>query len=282
MTEHIFVCPYNKEFLSRLKNRTVVVTTEDPGLIYQIQREVNKSNMLHAIKVSVGVLSEIRFQESWQNIPIAFYANEFGSYKNIQQQLHILRNLNSRIFLSDQSEFNFIALRILSSLRLSCGLHLTGKDCNWEMVNDLMHFTMYGRIRHAPIEPFDWIVSHYEPTGYTDFSFVYFNNPVKYLHINEKEQIALTEDDMRNNHFIAEDARSVDTIKENEEYQDFLNKRYEIMMQMTDCAFCPAFRVCLGKYKDLHDKNNKCKSFFSDLMEAADYAFSKKTHQWQL
>jgi hypothetical protein len=285
--EHILVCPFNEKLLAKLKQRTIVIKTNDFSLIRNINKEVNKSNNLHAIKITTEIpFSAIAFQEDWLNSPLAIYATDFGDYREFIEHLDLIKKLNLRVFLSSQNDYNFTGLRILASLHVGCGLYFNEEPYNWELLNDLMHYAIYGRTKHAPIEPFTWIASQYEPTGYTDYNTVYFNNPVRYLHLNEDEQIALTEMDLLNNNFIDEGILSVDTIHENGKYIDSLNSRYEIMLQMNECAFCPAFRICLAKFPNLPEKNNTCKTFFSDLLDAADYSYSKRTNStnqlWQL
>jgi hypothetical protein len=288
MKDHIIVCPYNEKLLTKLKRRALVVNTDDFNIIRYIEKEVNKSGKLHAIKIQTDKsLSDIHFEEDWINLPLAIYSSEFGEYKDFLHQLNIIKKLNVRIFLSSQNDFNFIGLRILSSLNISCGLHFSEVPFSWDSINDLMHYAIYTRTKHAPIEPFNWLASNYEPTGYTDFNIVYFNNPARYLHVNENEQIALTREDMLNNIFIAEGIKSLDSIHENINYLDFFNHRYNIMLQMNECAFCPAFRICLAKYPNLLNKKETCKVFFSDLLEAADFAYSNRISNngnplWQL
>lgn len=285
--DHFLVCPFNEKLLAKLRQKAIVIHTNDLNIIRYIDKEVNKSNKLHAIKIQTEKpLSAVAFSEDWKNIPLAIYSPEFGIYKDFLHQLHLIRKLNVRIFLSSHHDFNFIALRILSSLNISCGLYFDEGPQNWDAINDLMHYAIYSTTKHAPIEPFDYLAFHYEPSEYTDYSFVYFDNPTKYLHINDKEQIALTEKDLLSNNFIDEGICSLDNISENKKYLDFTNIRYDIMLRMNECAFCPAFRICLAKFADLDNKNETCKIFFSDFMDAADYSFSRKNNNgnqlWQL
>ena len=53
---------------------------------------------------------------------------------------------------------------------------------------------------------------------------------------------------MLDNIIIGEGIKAIDDIHENEKYIEFLNLRYEFMLQMNECAFCPAFRICLAKF----------------------------------
>jgi hypothetical protein len=284
--KHILVCPFNEKLITRLKQKALVVMTDDFNILNYIQSRVNNFSKLHAIKIRTDkALSDIDFREEWEKIPLAIYTSDFGTYKDFLHKLNILRKLNTRIFLSSDHDFNYTALRILSSLNINCGLYFDNEPYNWELINDLMHYAIYSNTRHAPIEPFAWLATKYEPVEYTDYSTVYFNDPSRYLYINEKEQIALTEKDYLNNNFIAEGISALDNITRNKKYIDSRNIRYEIMLRMDECAFCQAFRICLGKFPDLANKNETCKPFFTDLLDAADFFYSKKKvgeKLWQL
>jgi len=287
MIDPILVCPFDKKLLDKLKRRKVVIHTNDLNVLPHILKEVNKSIDLHALKIQTEKpLSTIVFEEKWATLPMVIYSTDFGEFKDLMPQLGKIRKSNVRIFLSPHREHNFTGLRILSSLQISCGINFNGDPLNWSLMNDLMHYAIYGRAPHAPVEPFDWLVSHYHPADYTDYDFVYFNNPAKYLHINEKEQIALTETDLLNGNLIDEGIGSLDNIEENRKYNDSLNFRYEIMLRMNECAFCSAFRICLAKFSSLPNKKDTCKVFFSDFLDAADYYYSIKNskgkHLWQL
>jgi hypothetical protein len=286
MMDHILVCPFNEKLLRRIRQRAIVINTKDFNIIRYINKELDDSNKLHAIKIQTEKpLTEIIFQEEWENIPLAIYSPEFGEYKKLLHQLHLIRKLNVRIFLSSQHESNFTGLRILSSLNIACGLYFDEEANNWDSINDLMHYAIYTNAAHAPIEPFNWITLNYQPTEYIDYSVVYFNDPTKYIHIDERGQIALTAEDLAKGNYIDQGIISLNSIHKNKKIIQAENSRYEIMLQMNECAFCRAFRICLAKFHSIRNKDQTCKIFFSDLMDAADYALSKrnKVNQlWQL
>lgn len=283
----ILVCPFNERLLSKLKQRAIVIHSDDFNIIRYINKEVNTSNKLHAIKLQTDKpVSEIPFLEEWMNIPLAIYAPQLGDYKEFLHRLSLIRKLNLRIFLTSQIDFNFVALRILSSFNISCGLYFNEEPFNWDAINDLMHYAVYNQTKHAPIEPFHWLISHYLPVEYLDYNIVYFNSPIKYLHLNETGQISLTDEDLKINKYIAGGVESLDDIKNNKQYIDGLNRRYKIMLSMNECAFCQAFRICLAKFPALKNKKDTCKNFFSDFLNAADFYYSSiakiDNQLWQL
>jgi len=286
MTDHILICPFDTTLLAKLKRRKVVVHTEDQDTLTAISREAGKTNDLYAIKLVISnPLSSIIFREEWQSLPLALYAAEFGEYKELLPQLERIRKSNARFFLSSQHDFNYTGLRILSSLSIPCGIFFNGGTINWDLLNDLMHYAIYGRIKHASVEPFNWLAEHYEPAGYTDFNTVYFNHPERFIHINRYEQMAFSAQDLSAGNFIGEGLENLAAICEKAKSEDHLSFRYDIMLQMNECAYCPAFRICLAEFGAQENKKDTCIAFFSDLLDAADYVFSKKNNKgnriWQ-
>lgn len=287
MIEQILVTPYNEELLEKLKQKTLVVKTDDQDKIQLIHRGVSKHNKLHAIQLNSPIaLSSITFKKEWKNIPLCVYSSEFGGFKNLIPKLDILNKLNIRIFLSSDLKENFTGIRILSSLGIACGLFFGDRPIDWESLNDLMHHAIYSQTNHAPIEPFSYVASNYDTSEYIDYSFVYFNNATRYLHLNEQEQIALCNEDLINRDFISTGVESIESIIHKQEYEYHINSRYDVMLSMNECAFCPAFRICLGKFSEEDDKQNGCQVFFSDFLDAAEHFYKRKNNTgnklWQL
>jgi hypothetical protein len=287
MNNLVIVCPYDEKLLNTFKQKTLVVRTDTTTHLREIQKEVNKFNRLHAIKIETDIpFSALPFHEDWTRVPLAIWCGEFGEYKQLLSGLEIIRKLNARIYLSAMQEKNFLGLRILSSLKINCGLFSLEETSHWDSILDLMHYVIYSRLDQSAVEPFGWLSHHYDPTEYTDYSVVYFDDPSKYIHMNEREQIALTHKDLLRGNFIAEGINALNRIEENKMYVDFFNRRYDIMLEMNECAFCPAFRICLGKFADHNDKQHSCKVLFPEMLEALDYAYLKRNNTqnrlWQL
>jgi len=267
-----------------MQKKAVVIETDDPNLVRYISREVNRENKLHAIRLSLTFpLSDLKIEDDWRGIPLAIYSREFGDFKKLIHQMNALRQLNVVIFLSADKLFNLTGLQMLSSLKISCGLIMDKEFSAWEESLDLMHYALYGRTKHASVEPFNYIASHHGPRDFLDYDTVYFNNPEKFLHLNESGQVALTSSNLVKGIFISENLDSVD-LENNESYQAYVNRRYEVLLSMNECAFCPAFRICLGKFTHCDIKEERCKRLFSEVMEAADFvqtAQKKNNRVWQ-
>jgi hypothetical protein len=276
MNDHILVCPFDEKLIRRLSRKALVVRTTDFKLIPHINRVVNEQNKLHCIWVvdERRTLTSVPVAEEWKNIPIHIYLSGIGSFRSMVGKLQLLRQLSIRVFLSPGKEKNLTDLMILASLGIDCGIFWDNKkneEIDWEALNDLMHYAIYSRAKHAPIEPFHYLVSKYNPQKPTDFSSVYFDNPRRYLHIDEGENIALTYRDLLRKNYIDKGISSVDTIEANQKYIEFQTRWQNFFLKTEPCAFCSGWRICLGKFSSTYQKNPGCKDFFSDLMDASDF-----------
>jgi len=270
--------------IGRLRRRAIVVRAAKFEFIPHINRVINEHNKLHCIWVidRRKTLANIPFAEDWLNIPISCFIGGLGSIKNVMNKLSILRKLSIRVFLSPREGRNFRDLMILSSLGVNCGVFWGNggnKEIDWELMNDLMHYAVYSRAKHAAIEPFDYVVSKYDPKRPTDFNSVYFDNPRRYLHLDKEENIALTQEDLMRGNFISKGISSIDSIGGNQKYIESKTLWQEYFFKMEECASCPAWRICLGKFSASLKQNSKCKDFFSDLLDAADFYRSSKAKE---
>lgn len=287
MSEHILVCPFDEKLLAKLQQKTLVINTDNFRIIPYINQEVNRNNILRAIKIQSPIpLSNIPFQKAWKDIPIVIYALKFGNYKELLPKLHLIRKLNIRIFLSSDNFANFLYLRILSSLRIECGLLFGRNPVDWDEVNDLMHYAVYSRTNHAPIEPFHQIVSNYRSTELQEYNSIYFDNSAHFIHVNENEQIALTSGEAENGQYIATGLDSLPQIIDDHGNGNETKEWQDILLERNECSFCKAFRICFMKSAQNSIPRNGCKHFFSDLMDAADFYQIEHTkngnHLWQL
>ncbi|NTW32213.1 MAG: hypothetical protein HGB12_06260 [Bacteroidetes bacterium] len=286
--EHIIVCQFDENLLGRLhKKRLVVNTSADANIPHICQFVNNNQNNLHCIVIHQNnTLASTPFHENWRGIPIAVFADQMGSFKEIMQKMRLIRDLNIRIFLNTDFKENFTNIHILASLGIDCGVFFGENNLDWEALNDLMTYSVYSKAHHATIEPFHFIINNYNPTRTTDFSSVYFNNPYTYLHIDSEENIAITKNDLIEGKYIASGINLIPDISENEKYKEALHSWQEFFLQENGCAFCQAWRVCMGKFSTSIKDNPGCSKFFVDMMEAADYFLSvqhknKRKELWQ-
>jgi len=289
MRDQVLVCPFDEGLLSRLHNKRVVVVTSDFEQIHPIGKILNdhQNNLQCIIIQHKGSIASVPFHESWRGIPIALFATEMGPFKEMMGRIHLIRDLNIRIFLSSDNNANFTSLHILASLGIDCGIYFGDKEkIDWEAMNDLMTYSVYGKVNHASIEPFNFITNHYNPEQLTDFSSVYFDNPQAYLHVDKDENIALTSDDLKNGKYISAGIESLNRIFENEKFEEAIHSWQQFFLKNDGCAYCQAWRVCMGKFSETFEKNQGCRQFFVDMMDGADHFLSlqhknKRKELWQ-
>ena len=289
MREHIFICEFDKTLLDQLHNKCVVVKTSDCERIHDILQHVTKRNIrLHCILIEHnGSLASVPFHESWRKIPMAIFANVMGSFKEIMGRLPILREHNLRIFLNTDNKENFTSLHILSSLGIDCGVYFGDNEkIDWDSMNDLMTYSVYGKVGHGTIEPFYYTVSRYNPANLTDYSMVYFDNPRQYLHIDKAQNIALTASHLKEGKYITQGLTNLNQPDINDKIEDYLLSWQEFFLKEDGCAYCQGWRVCMGKFSETYIKNQGCRQFFVDIMDAADHFLqvqqkNKRKELWQ-
>jgi hypothetical protein len=272
MNNQIIVCPFDKKLISKLNQKAVIVRTDNFDDIPDINNCVNLSNQLLAVVVRTDLpLSRVPYHEGWGNIPIVIYASDFGLLREFIKKYEVVMKLNLNIFMPSSKDETCIKLQILSSLRIYCGIHFDRGGVDWDKVNDLMHYALYSKTNHAPIEPFYYVAANYHPKKYLDFNNVYFNNPSKYLHVNNQEQIAFTEEELSQSLFFAEGLNSLACLDDNEEYQKRLRSWQEYFLHPGECSYCQAWRICLGKFAESVNQTDQCKNFFAELMGASEF-----------
>jgi hypothetical protein len=102
-----------------------------------------------------------------------------------------------------------------------------------------------------------------------DWGCAVFDHPRSFLHLDENGRVALSERCLAIGEFVA------DSIHEITSANDFLpirDKCHEWRTYFRDghvCAFCPGWRICLGKFSSGVFEPEKCSGFFAELMGLA-------------
>jgi hypothetical protein len=274
MTDHQLVCPFDAGLLARLKGRSLVIRSSDVSDIPEIEAVLAGTNQLQAVLIeSCQQLSDVLPCLKTGQACLDIYVSGPGRFRDIAPHIAALRTGSSRIFMPAGVPENLTAARILSSLGVTCGLSFDGTRPDWEKVSDLMHYAVYGKYPHAPIEPFHYVTSRYQPCAQLPFGAVYFDDPAKYLHISTEGHIASSRSNLEAGNFISRDLAELDNMAENPEYQAELNRWRGFFLEDDGCAYCEAWRVCMGRYSSVADEG-ACEKFFSELMEAAEYTRS--------
>lgn len=272
MSHHTLVFSLDEGVPPGLQGRALIVATQKPEAISRLREALPSGNPLSAILLkSLVPLDSIGFQEDWGHTPILVHAPGLGSFRKFARALDIVRRLQIELFLPASNRNSYRELPILSSLGLRCGLVFDEGEIPWDHVNDLMHFGIYTKLSHGPIQPFHYVAAHYRPEQTLDFGDVYFNNPAKYLHLSAGGKIALSEAERERGIFIADGLDHLADIAENKEYRHRMRAWQDFFLPPSECASCEGWRICLGKFAATLKNGPACKAFFIDLLEAAEF-----------
>jgi radical SAM protein with 4Fe4S-binding SPASM domain len=262
--------------LPRLKNRSIVVETDNIELIKHIKTTVQLNNYLFCIKINIKQeITSIDFKEEWQNVPLVIYTDELGRVRDLIRLIPLLKKLNVKFFLNGTKKQNYEAVQILSSLGIYSGI-VIDENSDWEKLTDLMYYSLCGKVIHAPIEPFQYVYDTYVKNTLVDYGTVFFNNPAKFLYVSGNGQVAFSKQNLEQKNFFLDHVDKINELDKNADYQQYTKSWQAFFYEPTPCAACAAWRICLGKYAHLKD-TSLCQSFAVELLDTIENRKFKKT-----
>ena len=276
--EQIYIIQ-NISLLEQLQNKTVVVETDDIGKIEEINNAVCVHNRLFCIKLYVKQnITSLSLKEEWKNIPLVFYVvrgkrcevsgewyegcGDLGNVRDLVGMLPIIRKLNIKFFLDGAVVQNYEAVQILSSLGVYSGIVINEK-ADWEKLTDLTYYALCGRVAHAPIEPFQYVYDMYERNRLVDYGTAFFDNSERFEYLKESRGNSCSYPKGRGNSC---------SCPINKEYN---NSWQRFFYEGSECAACEGWRICMGKYAEMKDKNG-CKEFTIEWLDVVDNMKFKK------
>jgi len=268
---HIVVMPLDESLLKSVQGRKVVVkvTSEDElNRCQDVFRSVGV-DLFAVWFVSDKPLSELNLSESLVNLPIALYVPKVGVFAEAMCRLPLLHKLNIKIFLSNREQENYVMLQALSSLNVYCGLYFDSPLMDAEEMTDLAHYYLYSTSPHAPIEPFYYLMEHYDPAGKTDFSGVYFDDIHRFVHMDKEGNLALSASDLEHGVYIGQGPGQINAIGENKAFSARANKWQALFLENSDCSTCEGWRVCLGKFSEQSGEKG-CEQVFVEMLEGIE------------
>ena len=273
------VAEYNPELFSHLSGRETVMildSTENLSVILDTEKK-RKNTITHVIVRMKTHLSDLSFNPDWAEAPISFYLKSREPLKKMMSRAEDLRNRKIKIFLPASDDENLTYLRIISSIGIPCGLYFDSpeKPVNWDKVNDLMYYDVYGKIKHGPIDPFSSIIGDYDPKGKTIFHSVYFDDPNRFIHMDTAGNIALTRRHLETGNFLGKGLEDLDTVKESPKYKRYMTLWQGYFTGESKCSECPAWRICQGVFLETCEIEPACTQFMKDLMDAAAFKTSQ-------
>lgn len=287
MTARTFVIPFDHDLIYRLgaEQGIVPVISDLKDVRRVVQTTRDAGSKLHCVKIDTGMpLAVLDLPEGLKGIPMALYVSGLGRFTEFAQKISRLREMDLCIFMPAAIKDNLTASRILSSLGFENGLILDGGSLDWEGLADLMIYALFARAPHAPIAPFNYMADHYDPVNLTDYSTVYFNDPKRFLHLDLEGRVALTSQDLEKGELIAGRVEELETIETEETYIEKLSCWRVHFLKPEGCAYCPGWRICIGKFSETQKTDPDCKTFFSEFLDALDQrreGLQEESKAWQ-
>jgi len=279
--DHVYIIQ-DINLIAQLQNKTVVVETDNSEKIEEIYNIVREHNQLYCIKLNVNQdISSISFKEEWKNIPLVIYrvsgssttltnhvsggrCGDLGWVRDLVSMLPILKKLNVKCFLDGAVAQNYEAVQILSSLGIYSGI-VINENANWEKLTDLIYYALCNRVQHAPIEPFQYVYDAYKQHTLVDYGTVFFENQERFIYVD--------------NFFTAKCAKETQSTQNINTLNPYLlkvplvadcNKPWQrFFYEGSVCAACEGWRICMGKYADMEDKNS-CRDFTVELLNVVE------------
>ncbi len=269
MSGRILVCPLDESLLLGLRDQVLVVRVAFPEQVRGAADLARKHNDLRAVVLDSPLpLADLPLREDWADIALGLQVPSLGSFATLVRSLPLLRRLDIKVFLPGDDPANLTAIRILSSLQIPTVLVLKG-DLDWDGLDDLLHYALYGRIPHAPIEPFQYLVDHYQPGVRVDFGGVWFEDPSRYLHLDAQGRVAATAGDLDKGSFLPwrPGEPGLDELPAMLDHQDGWRAHF---LSLGGCSGCEAWQVCQGKFSMGPGVRGPCEKVFTELMRCGD------------
>lgn len=240
--------------------------------------DARKQNNVFCIWADCSLMSvsDMKWDCIHTDLPIILYAYSLGDTFKTLCGIEMLRRLNIRIFLSSTCEENYHAIKMLSSLGIETGILMDARHINDDSFMDLASYAMLGQMPHSSIEPFDYIWRNLKVDENLDLQTTYFDNPSKYIYINDNLDFAFSEEDLDSNKF-AGNLINVKNIEFENETATKLQRYYSHFIALDECSKCPSFRICnrisQSRFKD-------CTNVFATIFEYAEIkSDSQQEHQ---
>lgn len=243
---------YDEAMLKIIKNQHIIVFVETLDNIEQKYAESQRNNNVISMCVNLPYtsISQIDFNENWSQIPLLIFAYNIGDYNLLFSKLNIIRSLDVRLFVSNDSDTAFTDLKILSSLGVDCGLKMNTRTLmDDDSFLDLASYYFMSPVPHATIEPFNYILRHLTVEASNGFNGAYFEDSTLFAHIT-----------------------SIDDYKEREkEEMDSLQLRfpdyYQHFIDLDRCSKCSAFKICDRK---MSNRLKNCENTMNEVYEYAE------------
>lgn len=272
MNDFFLTCEYDPESMRSLKDCSVIFYSNGFSLLETLQEEAAIHNIrIHCVYIRTKIsLSEVIYKEEWSRYPLAIESPAVGRIYEFLVKSPVIRKLNLRFYFSTTEPSCYKDVRILSSLGFSSVIKIDGEKTDWEQLADLMIYALLNKKNHAEIHPFNYVCKNYKPQIRLDFDSVYFNDPVRFLHVNDHGKVFPKKEALTDLSMCIGNMDSLHSLREQDAYKLLKNKWSEFFLEPNKCASCRGWRICLGKYSKYIDTNPGCEDFFSEFLDTIE------------
>jgi len=264
------VCPNNEALLRKFSGRSVAVTVNNAA-----EAGVATENVRHSGNSCVCVivrahqpLDQLQLRPEDARIPIALVVPTAGRFRNLARKIDELRKFNLRVYLPCDSPENIASLRILSSLGIeTCAMFGGGVD--WNALTDLMTYALLDyRMPHAPMQPFEFIASTFDPCSSLHWDFLWFDDPTHFVHVDDQGRVALSDAELREQCFVAQDLTAISDPSELPALKARRRLWTTHFVQADACSSCEGWSLCHGKFAETA-AHATCSEFFAEVKVVA-------------
>jgi hypothetical protein len=268
VNSRILVVPYRQGLLERLSGYCLVIRVNDPEEIQKAEADAQSFRfLLHCVQLHIDApLASVPFEEAWSSVPLALFVPSLGRMRDLVRLLPLVRRLNLRVYLPADTADGFTAVRLLSSLGVPTAVDFSHGPPRWDLASDLATYALLGLVPHAPIEPFQFLTARYRPAEFTDFGSVLFDDPARYLHLDEVGRVAVSAAELTAGEFIADHPAAMGDPEEIPAHRAYVNRWRSSFLRLDGCAICQAWRICRGRFASGASQDQGCRAFFSELM----------------
>jgi hypothetical protein len=286
MTPRKLICPYDPSLIGTFRGREIAVRVDSPSLVAKAAEAVatSQNHLICVILDTVQPIEALPLEDGWKAIPLLLMAPAVGRFRHVVKKLQALRELNIRVYLPANSH-TIRDVRILSSTGIHCSIVFARSGIDWEELSDIMTYALCARVPHAPLDPFDYILRHYDPRAHLKWGRVFLDDPEHYFHLNRDGNVALSRQEAVAGRFVGciDDFENADCPELNRRSQAWSRN----FLENTVCASCEGFKLCLGKFIPEDGRADGCSTFFSEMIDIlgklrSQKETSRKENTWQL
>jgi len=267
---HYLVCPPEPELIGRIERRDIVLRTTHLVDLAGMVEMVNERNRLHQVWcVTDQPFSSLPLTDEHRRIPIVVFAPELGDVKRLMRLCPLLKQAKVTVFLPGVDAAACTGLKMLSSLGIPCGLHLTpSEEIDWVKAGELLAYALLHKVQRAPIEPFQYALQNFQNNRLLAIQTPYFRNHHVFLHVTGGG-LALSHEEAMQGTVVAS-LSELEIVHDAPGYIGRSRERERFFVDAHLCSSCPVWRMCGGVFADSADKASGCQRFFGDLLEAID------------